>query len=419
MSYWRVLRAEPRFLAFGFLMAFFSSFGQTFFISLFSAELRAEFDLSHGGFGAVYSLATLTSAALMVWVGRLIDHVDLRLYAALVCAGIAGACLIMAAAPAGSLLVLFLAIFLLRFTGQGLMSHISSTSMARYFEAARGRALAIATFGVTSGEILFPSLTVALMAVVGWRSAWGLYGGLLALSLVPLMLWLLRGHGARHAALLARLSERHEAATLRRHWTRSEVLRDSFFYLVLPLVLAQSFISTGVFFHQVHLVESKGWTMALFAAAYLPYGVCTLIALLGVGLLVDRFGSMRLLALVKLPLAGGLVTLAATDATWSAMLYMSLAGLTAGGFGVLIGAFWAETYGLRHLGAIRALAASLMVLGSAGSPVAMGWLIDAGVSMAQISLLCVAYLALATALVPIAMRRRARAETQEAFERAK
>ena len=415
MSYWQVLRAEPRFLAFGFLMAFFSSFGQTFFIALFSAELRADFGLSHGGFGSVYSLATLTSAALMVWVGRLIDKVDLRLYAALVCAGIALACLVMAAAPTSSLIFLFLAIFLLRFTGQGLMSHVSATSMARYFEAARGRATAIAAFGITAGEILLPSVTVALLAVIGWRSAWGLYGGLLALGLVPLMLWLLRGHGARHAALLERLTETHEAATLRRHWTRSEVLRDPFFYLVLPLILAQSFIVTGLFFHQVHLVESKGWTMALFAATYVPYGVCTLLALLGVGLLVDRFGALRLLPLVKLPLCVGLLVLASLDARWSAFLYMILAGLTSGSFGVFLGAFWAEIYGLRHLGAIRALAAALMVLGSAGSPVIMGWMIDAGISMERIALVLAAYLALATALALFALRRRARASARAAF----
>ena len=415
MSYGQVLRAEPRFLAFGFLMAFFSSFGQTFFISLFSAELRADFGLSHGGFGTVYSLATLTSAALMVWVGRLIDKVDLRLYAALVCAGIAVACLVMAAAPSGSLVFLFLAIFLLRFSGQGLMSHVSTTSMARYFEAMRGRATAIASFGFTTGEILLPSLTVALLAVMGWRSAWGLYGGLLALGLVPLMIWLLRGHGARHAAHLDRLTESQEATTLRRHWTRGEVLRDPFFYLVLPLILAQSFIITGLFFHQVHLVDSKGWTMAVYATTYIPYGVCTLLALLGVGLLIDRLGAVQLLPLVKLPLGAGLMVLAFLDARWSAFLYMMLAGLTAGGFTVFLGAFWAEVYGLRHLGSIRALAASLMVLGSAGSPVVMGWMIDAAISMEEIALLVAAYLAFATGLSVYALRRRVRLNAQAAL----
>ena len=219
----------------------------------------------------------------------------------------------------------------------------------------------------------------------------------------------MRGHGARHDALLARLDATHEAATLRRHWTRSEVLRDPFFYLVLPLILAQSFIVTGLFFHQVHLVESKGWTMTLFAATYVPYGLCTLLALLGVGLLVDRLGAVRLLPLVKLPLAAGLLVLAGLDAAWSAFLYMVLAGLTAGSYGVFLGAFWAEIYGLRHLGAIRALAAALMVLGSAGSPVIMGWMIDAGISMERIALLLAAYLVLATGLAVFALRRRARA----------
>ena len=409
MTFLRFLRHDPRFLAFGFLLAFFASFGQTFFIALFSAELRAAFGLSHGGFGTVYSLATLTSAGLMVWAGRMIDHCDLRLYAGVICAGMALACLVIANVPTTHVAFLYVAILLLRFTGQGLMSHAASTAMARYFEATRGRALALSALGATAGEAILPVVTVAAIAAFGWRSAYGFYGLLLAVGLVPLMLWLLHGHGARHSAFLKRLESGDTTESPTRHWTRAQVRRDPFFYLVLPLMLAQSFIVTGVFFHQVHLVESKGWTMALFAGAFTVYAGFVLVALAVVGPLVDRFGAARLLPLVKLPLAAGLLVLATQSAPWTAFLYMSLAGLTAGAFGVFNGAFWAESYGLRHLGAIRALVTALMVLGSAGSPAIMGWLIDAGVSMERIALACFGYLALASVLAVVALRRRARA----------
>ena len=409
MSYWRFLRAEPRFLGFGFLMFFFASFGQTFFISLFSAEFREAFALSHGGFGSVYSLATLTSAGLMVWLGRLIDHADLRLYSALACAGMVLACLATAGLPAGEVVLLYGALLLLRLFGQGLMSHTSDTAMARYFEATRGRALAIGRLGATAGEAVLPIMTIALIAAVGWRWTWGGIGLALAVVLVPLMLWLLRDHGTRHAGFLDTLERERSRPeeNARRHWTRAEVLRDPFFYLLLPLLLAQSFIYTGLFFHQVHLVESKGWSLTLYASSYGLYAATTLAALIATGGLIDRFGSVRLLPLVKLPMGLALLVLAATDSTASIFGYMGLVGLTAGAFGVTASAYLAEIYGLRHLGAIRAVAAALMVLSSAGSPAAMGWLIDAGVSMETIALLCSAYLALAIALLLFAQRWRA------------
>ena len=90
------LRQEPRLLAFGFFAAFFSSFGQTFFISLSGAEIRGAYGLSHGDFGLVYMGATLTSAALLIWAGRKIDDMDLRLYTVLTLGGLALACLGMA-----------------------------------------------------------------------------------------------------------------------------------------------------------------------------------------------------------------------------------------------------------------------------------------------------------------------------------
>ena len=142
LNYFAFVIENRRFLAFGLSLAFFASFGQTYFVALFGAEIRATFSLSHGEFGGVYSAATLASAASLVWLGRLIDVVDLRLYSALACAGLALACLLMAGMT--STVVLFVAIYGLRLTGQGIMSHASVTSMARYFDSGRGKALSIA-----------------------------------------------------------------------------------------------------------------------------------------------------------------------------------------------------------------------------------------------------------------------------------
>ena len=81
-GYLAFLWRHRRFLGFGALLAGSSSFGQTWFVSLFGAEIREAFGLGHAGFGAVYSLATVASGVLLLWVGRLIDRLSLRRYTA-------------------------------------------------------------------------------------------------------------------------------------------------------------------------------------------------------------------------------------------------------------------------------------------------------------------------------------------------
>jgi MFS family permease len=407
-DYIRFVRANPRFLAFGFALACFSSFGQTFFVGLFGEHVRAEFDLTHGAYGLVYSVATLTSGFCMIGAGRLIDHADLRLYSSIVGGGLVLACLLVAAAPSPLLLVV--AFFTLRLSGQGLMSHTAMTSMARYFDADRGKAMSVAGLGFPAGEAVLPIAGVTVIAAIGWRQTWLAIAVLLAIVLVPLTLWLLSGHAARHADFVARTSAPDgpaggdATAARRRQWTRGEVVRDPRFALVLPAILAPGFIATGVFFHQPHLVATKGWTASWFAACFVGFAAAQLPASLLAGPVVDRVGATRLLPFYLVPMGVALLALGLADHPLVALLFLVMTGLTAGVAGPIVGALWAELYGVRHLGAIRALATAAMVLATAGSPVSMGWLIDAGVSIDLIALICLGYVVVASALVVVAMR---------------
>ena len=395
--------SNGRFLAFGFSLALFASFGQTYFIALYSAELREAFGIGHGVFGSIYAAATLTSAVLMLPAGQAIDRVDLRPFSAVLAAGIAAACLFMAAVPVDSIVFLYLAILLLRFFGQGMMSHASATSMARYFDHARGRAISIGSLGHAGGEAVFPILAVLLVGVVGWRESWAVIGGVLALGLIPLLLWLLKGHGGRHAEFLRRMAAPGEDIARGRQWSRREVLRDRFFHLLLPMVMAPSFIVTGIFFNQVPFVETKGWTLSLFAGGFTVYAGATVGAALLAGGLVDRLGATRLSPFILLPLAFGLLLLGIFDDPITVFAFMASAGISTGLFNTVTGALFAEVYGVRHLGAIRAMTTSLMVFSTALSPVAMGWLLEAGVGMEAISLACFLGVLLASALFPLAL----------------
>ena len=56
-----------------------------------------------------------------------------------------------------------------------------------------------------------------------------------------------------------------------------------------------------------------------------------------------------------------------------------MAGVGSGGVSIVHGALFAELYGTRWLGGIKAIAAAMMVVGSALGPGASGALLDLGV----------------------------------------
>lgn len=397
------IMANRRFLAFGFLLSLFSSFGQTYYIAMFGAEIRGVFDLSHGDFGEIYAYATLASGTTLIWLGRKIDHIDLRLYSAAVCIGLVAASLMMF--QASSVVMLGLAIFALRLTGQGLMSHTAATSMARYFHERRGMAIGLASTGHAAGEAMFPIMAVTLIAAIGWRETWLAVAAGLALFTVPLVLWSLKGHGERHRRHLDHMAALHVGSTtVARQWTRRDMLGDLRFYLLLPAVLAPSFIMTGLFFHQVHLVSSKGWSLTWFAAGFVVYAGAAVAGSLGVGSIIDRSAATRLMRFHLFPLAVGLIVLAAFDAPVVMFVYLFLAGLSSGASFTVVGAVWAELYGVAHLGAIRALTSALMVFSTALAPVVMGRMIDAGISMEVIAALSAGYAVAGMALVAVALR---------------
>ena len=390
MEYLSFAWKNRRFLAFGLLLTFFSFFGQSYFIAVFNKDIRGAFSLSHGEFGLAYAVATVSSAVCLIWTGRLIDKTRLRTFALCVCGGLIASCVLMAAAPVFP--ALLFALFALRLTGQGLMVHTSVTSIGRHFTAERGRAVSIISMGGPSGQAVMALAAVALTAWLSWRQVWLVMAALSALALIPAVAWLLAEHEDAHLARKTRAPEA-SASGPKGVWGRREVLKDLRFYLIMPVSLAPSFIATGFFFHMAHLVEAKGWSLAFFTGAYTLYTLFSISLTLLTGPLIDRVGAVRILPWHLAPLCAGLAALASSDHWFAAILYMGLTGITVGVRITIGGAIWAEIYGVENLGAIRSLATSFMVVSTALSPVVFGWLIDYGVSVESIALMCLAYAA--------------------------
>jgi len=401
-SYFSFVGGNRRFVAFGFLAAFSSSFGQTYFIGVFSPAIQSDFGLSHTAWGAIYMAGTLASASLLPFTGRQIDRFDLRHYTLAVFLLLGFACAFVAITPGPAALVV--AVFLLRQSGQGLMSHVAITSMARYFDSGRGRAIAVATLGFSAGEALLPLAAVIAIGLFGWRGAYGGVVAVIVFILLPAALWLLKGHAKRHRDHLDALARpTGEASAPRRSWSLHEVLRDPRFYLLLPGLLAPPMILTAMFFHHLTLADAKGWSNAWITGNYIVFAVATMLTSLAIGQVIDRLGAVRLVPLMLLPLIVAMILVAYFDNAWTVLPYLAFAGVNTGLAHTTVAAMWTELYGLAHLGAIKSLAAALGVFGSALGPVTMGGLMDAGMSIENVCLVFAAYATGGSVLIAVTL----------------
>lgn len=364
------LRDNARWLAGGGLLTFFSTTGQTAFVSLSAGHVREEYALSNGGWGLIYMIGTLASALSLPHLGPLVDRLPVRRLVIFVSIMLAVA----AAAMALSRHVVFLVItvYLLRLFGQGMMTHTAYTATARWFSAQRGRALSVVILGHNAGDAIFTNLFVMLALSFGWRNAWFVAAAALLLAL-PLI-----------ASLVAvdrtpRASDPVPRVVDARDWTRGEVLRDPIFYLAMLGVMAPPFIVTVTLFHQVYLVELRGWSLEVFASAFVLLALVNSVFTIVSGQLIDRFSGISLLPFALLPLGLACLVLGFVAAPWAPFAFMALTGMSNGLSTTLFGAIWPEIYGLRHLGAIRSLVVSAGVLASAAGPGLTGYLIDIGV----------------------------------------
>ena len=372
---------EWRFLVFGLMMAFWSSLGQTFFISLFSTQIRSTLNLSHGDFGTYYGLATTASAISLIWLGKLADSVRLEKLAFFILISLCSAAILFS--QISTLWMLVGGIYLLRMFGQGMMTHVYTTAMARRYVSARGRAISIAQLGQTLAESIGPASIVALQTLFDWRTLWIGLPIVAFCTVTPFLRHLTQRTRLQDGEGLSGLAEKQpqiekEFGT-QKQWRRSEVLRDPAFWLAfIWLAAVPSFVLTGLLFHQIYLAEAKGVALSTWTASYVLYAIFAVVGSLTVGQLIDRFSARRVAAHTLLPnsLACLALWLGSTDV--GVPLFFILFGLAIGMPHSTNAALTAEVYGTRYIGEIKALFLPVAVFASALSPMIMGWMIDAG-----------------------------------------
>ena len=164
------LTLNKKVIIFGFIFTFFSSFGQSFFLGLFNAPIRNELGITHGQFGSIYASATIFSSLLLIYVGKKIDDYRILNYSLFVVILLFASSLFFSFI--NSIYLLAIGIFLMRFSGQGLMSHTSTTTISRFFERSRGKALSTIWFGLSTAEFILPVLITYFFLIYSWRTVW-------------------------------------------------------------------------------------------------------------------------------------------------------------------------------------------------------------------------------------------------------
>lgn len=373
----RFILTHPRVLAFGLLLTLFSSFGQTFLISIFVPRILTSFGMGAGEFGVLYAAATVTSALCLPFFGRLIDHVPLRRFSLAVGIGLAVACFGMAWSQ--NVPMLFLSILGLRLTGQGLLGLTASTTMARVFDEGRGKALSVSALGYPLGEGLLPLAVVLMIHGLGWRMSWMLLGVLMLLVFVPATQSLLRRN-----PMTAVVRDKTRAHT----GTDRHFLRDPRFYLLLPANLAMPLILTALFLYQLQLAEWRDWSVETMAAAFIGFAVMRMLVSMVIGPLIDRWSALAIMPVLLVPAIFGIGALLLHDAPWIAWTYLMLVGVSQGMAGPMMTAVWAEVYGVESLGATKGMVATFGVTATALGPLLLGGALGAGMEFPSIIGIC-------------------------------
>jgi predicted MFS family arabinose efflux permease len=376
-------------ILFGFIFTFFSSFGQSFFLGLFNSSIRDALSITHGQFGTIYASATLLSSLVIIWVGKKIDDIDVFKFGTFVTLLLSFSCYFFS--KVSSVTFLFIAIFLMRFSGQGLMSHTATTTISRYFTKSRGKALSTGWFGLSTAEFILPVFIIYLLTFMEWRSIW------INISFVILLLPIISYLLIKNIKLDSREidNNKNKRNIKIKNWKRIEVIKDYRFYIVCANMLAMPWIATGIFVYQSFILSSKNWGPYVIAQSFMAYSILSVITLFIAGFLIDKFSSRKLLIYMNLPFLLSLFLIIVFDNPIVSFLFLGLIGISNGLANVLGSSTWAEVYGVKHIGSIKALTTALMVFSTAFGTAVFGLLIDKGFSIEQISMISGTYIFLA------------------------
>jgi MFS family permease len=375
LNYIQFVKNNSIMVIFGIMMTALSSFGQTFLLALYVPFIMEEFSLSNGLISTFYGVATIVSASILPKVGKLIDIVPLRKFTLATTFLFIVSLLFFSFAQAWWYVpIAFLG---LRLAGQGLYSHISITSMSRYFDVNRGKAISLASLGHPLGQAVLPAMILILIGQIGWRESLWLNAGLVALIVTVFTLFVLK---PRH--LVSESGEELQEILPRGNKIdrvrQRDIMKSKAFWLLAPNIFFVPFAITGLFFYQFPIVEFKGWSTGLVAAGLTTYAIASAFSILTAGPLIDRYSAKAFFPFYLIPYFFALMSIWLIPASWGMFVYMIFMGLSVGFGSATVAALQVEFFGKKSIGTVRSLFTSIMVLSSAVGPALFGIILDAG-----------------------------------------
>ena len=390
------LTLNKKVIIFGFIFTFFSSFGQSFFLGLFNAPIRNELGITHGQFGSIYASATICSSLLLIWVGKKIDDYRILNYSFFVVILLFISTLFFSFI--NSVYFLAVGIFLMRLSGQGLMSHTSTTTISRFFERSRGKALSTIWFGLSTAEFILPVLVTYFFLIYSWRTVWQGISILIILFLPFVILNTIKSINfeSREADNNSKLKK-----IKIKSWRRRDVIKDYRFYIVSLNMLAMPWMATGIFVYQSFISESKMWAVYTIPKAFMVYSIASIATLFLSGFLVDKFTGRKLISIMNIPLLLAMFVLFNFNHEIYAYVFLGLIGISNGLANILGSSTWAEIYGVKYIGSIKALTTAFMVFSTAFGTAIFGLLIDNGFTIEDIAFVGGAYIVISLILLII------------------
>ena len=365
---------------------FFQVLDRVFFLAYLILVSEDALSITHGQFGSIYASATLLSSIVLVWIGKKIDDVNILKFASYVIIFLSASCFIFS--KISSVIFLFVGIFLMRLAGQGLSSHTATTTISRFFEKNRGRALSTGWLGLSLAEFIMPVLIVFLLTFIEWRDIW-VSISILVILVLPVATFILVKDVKLDTREETKIEQNNKEI---KQWKRIEVLKDYRFYIICMTMLAMPWIATGSFVYQSFISSSKEWGPYVIAQSFMAYSILSVITLFVSGFLIDKFSSRKLLIYMNIPLLFGTVVLYYFNTPISSFVFFGLVGVTNGLANVLGSSTWAEIYGVKYIGSIKALTTALMVFSTAFGTALFGFLIDIGFSIEQIAVVSGTYI---------------------------
>ncbi len=167
---------------------------------------------------------------------------------------------------------------------------VASGLLSRWFTTRIGSIMSLPYAAVGAGMLILPPLTQMLLSTYDWRVTHRILGTgvLLALPLVMLLpLGRMTAGSADWRALRARA-----ATAAKGPWTVSTALRTSAFWGLFAAYLFTSVAAYSVLPHSVAYLVEQGFNPLIAAGAFGMTGMLSVVGILGVGWLSDRFGRL-------------------------------------------------------------------------------------------------------------------------------